>query len=663
MFTKKYFKKITYENLFLFCLLFLIYGIFCSKKGSINPIDPIQEKMLFFSSFSVSEGELNIGDKIEIQASLINGKGEKIVGKKVMFFSSSAVGSYITEYGYTDTSGIAAAQYTTGKNSGLDTIIARVYDAENRTVSDSVFVKINMFGELKLSSAEQIIYADGIAGTEITAELRDIDQNAISGKTINFSANVGEIEISKITDNFGIAKVSFTGVASSKDITSVITASIESDALAKNTEEQTAKSLIADTLNILLYGITLNLTPSSSSIFSDGVSKTTIAAKLTTTSGIALSSKTISFTTNMGSLNSSEAITDSAGVAKITITSSTEIGQATITASYETEISGSTYVNFIEVCLEEPAFIELNADPAALSVSEGQSTITVVAIVTDENGNAVADGTLVNFSISPLVGIINSPAATVDGTTTTTLKYLSDKIGTQITILAQSGSVSDTVSLILPGISGDINEIQVFPADENMDKILADGIEQLEIAALLLDSDGKPVPNAIVNFEIENKLGKITKASISEVLTDTSDIANPNAGKAFATLTSIADTVDRFPIIKAISNGIEGLSEEGSIVFLGIELKVSAEKDTVMVGEQVKINVSLKEKTSNIAIDGSEITYGASLGSISKNSYTNSAGITSNILSAGDTPGTSRITVNYGRTVTKKMYVEIKASD
>lgn len=1140
---KNIIKKTTYTIFFVLWFVFLIYGIFCTEKGSLNPVDPIQNKMFFFSSFSISKDKLIMGEKAEIQASLINGKGENVNGQRVNFLTSSAMGSHITEYGYTDSSGIVTVQYTTGKIAGADTIIALAYNGENKPVADSLYINIDNFASLGLFTEKPVILADGISETEITAELKDIDRNPITGKTISFSANIGEIENSKMTNNIGKAKVVFTGEASTTDITSVITASIESEALGKNAGRQNTEDLISETLNILLMGIKLELTPSSSSIFADGISTTKITAKLTTTSDSAISSKTILFSTNLGNLSSGEAITDSAGEAKITITSSSNTGQATINAEYGNIITSSTKINFVEIPPNVPASIELYSDPTwiiadSLSTSEiravvkdslgnfvddgtivnfrilhggtgsiespistsqgiavttlessytpgwimieaesngirdtvnvmfgeikmsiaavptninadgkstsqitatlknlqnhpipdvtidfatsigtiapsavtdnsgnatvtltserrngmavvtafyagiqktteiifsgvsitidaeppsviadgktkmlittktvdaagvpitgeeitlstnvspdiaqflywygktdgngefrdslssmvptdititaegsgsitektvsffgytlelsaeptsfiaseestvviatlkdskgpisnssisfsttigdfvyedsltddsgeakailksstagkaivtvivtiggkniyeninitinsappksiilsanphvlqvggGQSTITaivtdisdnpvsgatiscnilsgpkggenispaisitnengvatftftsgsigskrkndvsivakiqgtsiisnnvlltiagapvsvsvgysddvdiqegsskmsVTAIVSDINGNTVVDGTDVNYSITPTgIGGIISPSKTVDGVANTTFTYPSDKAGSLIMIYAESGGIVDSVSLSLPGVSGVISEIHVFP--EDVRKILADGESSLKMVAYLVDSDDNPVPDKIVNFEVIDGIGSIEKSSISEPLTDPSGYDNPNKGRATATLTSIADTVDRHPIIKANSGDKVGYSEDSSVVFLGIDMKVDIEKDTIRVGEQVQIDVTLKEKTSKVAIISSEVIFGASLGSIEKTRFTNFSGITSNTLSAGNTPGTAEITVVFGSAITKNVYVEI----
>ncbi|MFC1557872.1 beta strand repeat-containing protein [candidate division KSB1 bacterium] len=655
---KKNIRKTYYVNPLYIIMVFMLFGIFCTEKGSINPVDPIYDKIIHFSSFSITESTLNSGgDKADVSVSIVNGKGEKVPGQEVQFSSSSYIGSSIPGQGISDANGNLKVQYTSGNKAGPDTVIAFLYTSENKKVADSLYITINATGTLVLSASEPVILADGISSTQITAELKDVTGNLLSGKEISFVTTIGTIENTSTTDNLGIAKVTYTGAASAVDLSAVVTASINSGKLLKNTQTA-ADTAVTDTLNVGLRGIILNIYTSSPSLLADGASNTNITATLHTTADSALGSRTISFTTNAGNLSAQTALTNSSGNAKVVITSPTTTGQATITASYGEGITGTTNVDFVDEPPQIPSYIDVFAQLGSLAADEDLSTLSVSAIVSDGNRNPVDDGTLVNFSLESDVGQIRSPVATSNGTAATTLTFPTDAVGKKITIFAVAGDIADTVTITLPGVAGEVSEIQVFP-EAGTGSVLADGLSDMTIIAFLLDSDGNPVPNKVINFEVANGYGTIESASVSGSLTDELGNDNPDKGRASVTLTSIADTVDRHPIIRATSGDAEGFSQDTAIVLLGVSLKVRPARDTVRIGESVNINVTLKEKTSNIAISGSEITFGASLGSIEKTRFTDTKGEAVNSLSAGNVPGTAEITVRFGNTIISKTQVVV----
>ncbi|MCK4967341.1 Ig-like domain-containing protein, partial [bacterium] len=595
--------------------------------------------------------------KTEITATL-HTTADSALGSRTISFTTNA-GNLSAQTALTNSSGQAKVEITSPTAAGQSTITASYVDGiTNSTYINFVYTLPQVTDyTLELSSSESVILADGISTTQITAELKDDEGDPVTGKDISFISTIGTIENTGTTDNLGIAKVTYTGTASSSDLTSAVIASIGLELLPKKANGSAADEII-DTLYVALRGIILNVYASSPSLLADGASNTDITAVLHTTSDSALGSKTVSFTTNAGNLSAEEALTDADGNAKVVITSPTTTGQATITASYGDGITNSAYVNFVDVPPQVPSYIDVDAQLSSLDAGEVLSTLSVSAIVSDENRNPVDDGTLVSFSLESEVGQIRSPVATSDGTATTTLTYPTEAVGEQITVFAAAGDIADTVTITLPGVAGEVSEIRVFP-EAGSGSVLADGLSNMKIIALLLDSDGNPVPNKVINFEVVNCYGTIEGASVSGALTDEFGYDNPDKGRASVTLTSIADTVDRYPIIRAASGDAEGFSTDTAIVLLGVSLRVSPERDTVRIGEEVNIEVSLKEKTSTIAISGAEITFGTSRGSMIKTRYTDDSGEAVNSLSAGNDPGTAEITVRFGNEIISKTQVEI----
>jgi Bacterial Ig-like domain (group 1)/IPT/TIG domain len=125
-------------------------------------------------------------------------------------------------------------------------------------------------------------------------------------------------------------------------------------------------------------------------------------------------------------------------------TASTVAGLFNVLAS-RSNITGSAIVN---VLAGPSAFIAMTATPAVL-VSNGVSTTTVVAAVTDSFGNAVGAGRLVTFStssgvITPLVGSTNSQGR-ASATLTKTLTSPTSTIASVIKVSALTNGAGGLV--------------------------------------------------------------------------------------------------------------------------------------------------------------------------------------------------------------------------
>jgi hypothetical protein len=253
--------------------------------------------------------------------------------------------------------------------------------------------------EIILSATPENISPGGTS--TISAKVTDASGNPVDHEYVTFTLDIGSFSswtsanTYDYTDDTGIATVTYYA----PDITTGTAAIIEA-----NTADSTAEPI---QINIVFNEITVTATPEN--ISPGGTS--TISARVTDASGNPVYYKLVTFTLDIGSFSSwsSSAIdtdrTDDTGIATVTYYAPDSTGTATVTA--EAIGSSSSGNSIIEIYAEDqppPAFIEIAEgypDPVSINIkgTGGQSTSQIIFDVKDSQGNPVADGYPINFSI------------------------------------------------------------------------------------------------------------------------------------------------------------------------------------------------------------------------------------------------------------------------
>lgn len=198
------------------------------------------------------------------------------------------------------------------------------------------------------------------------------------------------------------------------------------------------------------------------------------------------------------------------------------------------------------------ATITVQATPSSITAN---GTATISATVKDSNGNAVADGTPVVFSLStPTFGSLsNSTVTTANGNGVATTTFTASAISGVVTITATSIGVSNYTSLTVgtvPGGAVATGSIQFVSAVPPIIGIKGAGKEETsQITYLVSDINGNPVNGATVNFTMAGPNGGEYIGDIdSTPNTATSVSVNGNAvvilhsGKIAGTVNIIATT-------------------------------------------------------------------------------------------------------------------------
>ena len=282
-----------------------------------------------------------------------------------------------------DASGIVFAALTAG---GDPTNRAIVVTADANGVLGSVTV--NVIGTtLSLSGPTALPQGDSATFTVVLADSSGI---GIAGQTVDVTSSNGNTlaATSLTTDNGGQAQVDVTASAAGLD-------TLTATALGLTASQDLNVSDDSFALTAPLAG--------------DEIVLNTIAQiDLTwTISGTPQANQTISFGSTRGTLSALSAVTNAAGVATVTITS-TNAGPAVITA---TNAAGTTTSVQVEFVADTPDSIDVQANPFTLGPGE-QSAIT--AVVRDAANNLVKNA-VVLFDLQDVTGgQLSVPSAVTD---------------------------------------------------------------------------------------------------------------------------------------------------------------------------------------------------------------------------------------------------------
>ena len=478
-------------------------------------------------------------DAVDLSVTVTDADGNPIADLPVGF--ETTVGNIETPV-MTDAAG-QASTVLTSVPAGSDTVA--VVTAAAGSIEQTAEITFEGVS-LVLSFDPSSLLADGMSSSAVEALYKKTASGEpIAGETVSFISFedqdedgvldggeelLGTVTAEAMTDASGQALAAFISPADSSYRVATVRA--------------VTPGGVACSAAIPVYGVRLNLTAGDSSIAANGSSTTQVVASLTAYDGEGafgpIESKTIEFSTNLGSLSPEGGITGSTGQVHTTLTSSSYPGTALINAACGEDISKTVKVVYTASI---PDSIMLSAEPAVLP-ADGVSTSQITANIVDANHNPVSDGTLVNFQTS--AGMITEADVTEAGVAHATLTSCTTPGQVTITASASrpdSGQV--TSSPLLLTLTSDQAASIALSAEP--DTIRADGSSTTTLTALVLGPYGNPVTVGMqVNFA--TSLGSITPYAFTN-----------EEGMAQAVLTS--ETITGAALVTATAGGASAYSE------------------------------------------------------------------------------------------------------
>lgn len=455
----------------------------------------------------------------QIQALVEDANGNPVADGTKVNFQVLSGDARITDSAAT-VNGVATAILTAGTTVGTAQIQATTAGPEGPISADTplpVRLTPPVPGSIDLTVEPQTISVSRIAPngartplnpllvnqTEVRAVARDTNGRVLRGTELFLSCTDGETVFSDGVSQFpspltvrtgtdGIARIGGEGgplpklVASSK--AGVLTITV-ADKNGRVTDSATVTVVPGPPAQIKLQA-------NPKEISRNGSATSTLTAEVKDENNNPVRDGTqIVFSTTAGTINT-PVQTTAGGLATALLTSDTTSAEATVTA-VAGEVSDQTTILFSSI-LPELASVVVNP---ALLAGDGIQQAQITATVTNANGVAVPDGTVVEFSTvkagttTPGAGRILNPTSTVNGVATATLQSTIVTQREDIEVLARVGGVVlGRARVTFTGGRGDITLIAAPSV------LVADGVSQATITAVVTDANGNPKPNQNVVF-------------------------------------------------------------------------------------------------------------------------------------------------------------------
>jgi hypothetical protein len=499
------------------------------KSNNVTQTFDVEFTIQVVGSVTVTPGSqellANGLSQTEISATVKDTSNHNMPDGTTVYFSTDL--GTLSASSATTTNGQATVTLTSSTLAGTATITATTASVSGDTAVNFVPGGV---GAISLTATPNNLTADGQSTSTIVATVTDAHGNLVTkSESITFSVIIGTgtLSVTGTTTNMQTVSATTVNGVATVTYTSSLTPLIET-VRARATNGTTA------TVDIVLINQTVGsvtVSAGSSNIVADGISTTTISARVKDLGGVNVRDGIpVSFTTTAGTLLASTAATSN-GVATVTLRSSTNLGFAEVRATAG-GVNDTVTVNFVPGA---PFQLIVLATPAAVAAG-GTSSIDV--IVYDEYDNPVANGETLTFSA--IYGTLNPLTATTSGGTAgatytaPSFVPISDDIVTVQTTNGRTGTVRITVT---------VPEVSVISLTANPAGIPADGSSQSSITATVTVAGGGNAPDGtVVTFSITSGGGSIIPS------------ATTVNGTATAILTS--GTVTEIATIRAESEGV-----------------------------------------------------------------------------------------------------------
>jgi Mg-chelatase subunit ChlD len=323
-----------------------------------------------YLTVSANPKSVTVGENSTITANVMDDYGNPVENVTVSFNVTIGNGTLSNLTNRTDVNGTAIVILTVDTIPGINRVEVKVDSLTGHvdvtgTVGDPYY--------LLLDANPQVLYANGINGSTVTATVLDKFSNPIGGKDVKFITPDKTITLP--TDLSGQAFI-------------VLLPSIE---IQNVTINATVNGLMNTTTVSFIGGpprrISVKAEPTVLAVQSmEGTNESKITATLTDEWYHGLHGFTVNFATSAGNLSSNTATTSAHGKANVTLSSSNTPETATINATYN-NLSASTTVRF-----SDKPFLNVTTkiDPEEVDVDELPAGVNVTHWIVGEGPIAIA---------------------------------------------------------------------------------------------------------------------------------------------------------------------------------------------------------------------------------------------------------------------------------
>ncbi len=270
----------------------------------------------------------------------------------------------------------------------------------------TVALSIVELSEISVTAGDEQIAADGETTTVINATVLDANREAaLDGTEVVFSTTAGTLLCA--ADSVGCNET--LGGVKAQTSNGIAQAVLRSNSvIGTATVTAIAEDLTGDVSVEFVAGLpdSADVTANPLNLTANGSQTSTINAVVYDATGRRLEGRSILFSldssdieepSDMGRLDQPVATTSQAGIASVVYTAPTKTG--TVTISVSDEESGNL-LGSVDITLIEALVANVEPSTGADSIIADGKKVLVAATVTDFDGNAVSDGTVVTFNTS-----------------------------------------------------------------------------------------------------------------------------------------------------------------------------------------------------------------------------------------------------------------------
>ncbi|MDP7591695.1 MAG: Ig-like domain-containing protein [Litorilituus sp.] len=501
--------------------------------------------------------------------------------------------------------------------------------------------------EFSLFNSQGAIQQSFAKNEVITLQAKVLDENnaIITNKAVSFSAPIGSLEInSKLTNSEGIAIVYLTNEALS---------------LGAGTANATVGDVNSNSIDYeFIDSETPNISPSITMLmrlndiavnqFKAG-QEVQITSTLTDNNGQGIAGKIIAFTADIGTLSPVTVLTNSEGVAHVTLSSDNDIGAGVLTASYavseEANISGTFNYQVLSADAVIDSDIRLGyfdnsntfiEGKIALSIDDNNisagGTLGLSVDVVDENGVLIVTPVSVTFTSNCVANgnaTIDESVLSINGTASSTFEDIdcagasgtSDVILASVDINNMTNTASETIAITGEQL-GSLEFISAEPSSIVLKGTGGQNRQETSTLTFKVKSQlGNTLAQQAVNFALSTSVGGITLSRASGltnsqglITTQVSAGSVPTAVRV--TASASMDINGETVIVQSQSDLLSintGLPEQRSMTISASILNPEAEN---INGATSQITVWLSDNFHNPAPDGTTVNFTTEGGNI-----------------------------------------------
>lgn len=333
-----------------------------------------------------------------------------------------------------------------------------------------------------------------------------------------------------------------------------------------------------------------------------------------TSDGVADSNEVVSFTLSdaIGALSNSTALTDSNGIAQVTITnSSLNTGATTVTATFGSSTASLSFEYVAASASGAPTVaLSMTLDGVATNRFEVGDIVSVSATALDANEQPLAD-TIVSFTATGN-GVTFSPESSLSNTqgiATTQMTVTDSSVGAhQLTaaITIDTVDYQDSQNFeVAPAVDQTTQSLSVAVLNAACEEVVLASFttgETICVTARLLQGE-TPVRGEIINFSINGGIGDLSSAT---ALTDVSGNAVVNITNASAAV-GAASVVATYNSLTSSSN-FEYVSTPSTVVTtptVSVNLVSSGQLiSRFQAGDDVRVQARVLTSSQTPVVDG-----------------------------------------------------------